>query len=175
MDDVTSVTVQLGRAPRSQVDVVARCHLGLPVVIAVPPHLDDGTPFPTHYWLTCPLAMRRIGRLESAGGVDAAQRRIAADPGYRAAYAAAMRRYADERDALIAADAPAHRPGGGVGGSKGGVKCLHAHYAHHASGGANPVGADAAAAVEPLDCREPCVAVVEGRAVRNPAWWEPRR
>jgi hypothetical protein len=41
---------------------VARCHLGLPVVIQVPPRLDDGTPFPTLYWLTCPLATTLIAQ-----------------------------------------------------------------------------------------------------------------
>ena len=35
--------------------------MGLPVVVAVPPLLDDGTPFPTRYWLTCPLARIRVG------------------------------------------------------------------------------------------------------------------
>lgn len=152
----------------------ARCHLGVPTVIAVPPHLDDGTPFPTRYWLTCPLAVLRIGRLESAGGVKAAEQRIAAEPLYARRHEAAMERYARDRDALIAPDAPPHRPSGGVGGAARGVKCLHAHYADHAAGNDNPVGEDTAAAVEPLDCAAPCVATVGGVAGRNPQWREPR-
>jgi len=50
-----------------------------------------------------------------------------------------------------------------------GVKCLHAHYADHAAGNENPVGAVTAPFVEPLDCTVPCV--VDGE--RNPAWREP--
>ncbi len=157
------------------VDVAARCHLGVPTVIAVPPHLDDGTPFPTRYWLTCPLAVRRIGRLESAGGVKAAETRIGADPAFAARHDAAMARYARERDALIGEGAPQHHPSGGVGGAARGVKCLHAHYADHAAGNDNPVGEDTASHVEPLDCTISCVAAIDGAPVRNPQWREPRR
>lgn len=174
MDDRDVVAVQLGREPRSAVDPVARCHLGLPVVIAVPPHLDDGTPFPTHYWLTCPLASRRIGRLEAAGGVKAMDERVATDAGFAAEYRAAMDEYETTRDALVEHGRHDHVPTGGVGGSTRSVKCLHAHYAHHAAGRANPIGADVADDVEPLDCAVPCVVVDEsGSGVKNPAWQEP--
>jgi hypothetical protein len=58
-----------------------------------------------------------------------------------AALAAAHSRYAAERDAAIdpAYDGP--RPSGGVGGTRTGVKCLHAHYAYFLAGGDDPVGA----------------------------------
>jgi hypothetical protein len=32
------------------------------------------------------------------------------------------------------------RPSGGVGGTRTGVKCLHAHYAWYLAGGDDPVG-----------------------------------
>ena len=170
MDDREIVAVQIERQPRSVVDVVARCPLHLPTVTKVPPHLDDGTPFPTTYWLTCPLATLRIGRLEAAGGVRQAAERIGNDPDFAAAFRTAMDRYEQERNALIAVDAPAHRPTGGVGGSRGGVKCLHAHYADHAAGNLNPVGAETARSIEPLDCTVPCVVEQDGEAMRNPDW-----
>ncbi len=175
MDDHAVVAAQLGREPRSTVEVVARCHLGIPVVIAVAPHLDDGTPFPTRYWLTCPLAVRRIGRIEAQGGVKDAEAWIAADPAVAARFAASAARYARERDALIAPDAPQHRPTGGVGGAHNGVKCLHAHYADYAAGNDNPVGERTAQLVDPLDCRLECVAEVDGVVGRNPEWREPKR
>ncbi len=143
------------------------------MVIAVPPLLDDGTPFPTRYWLTCPLASRRIGRIESRGGVKEAEARIAADPDLAARHAAATVRYAAERDALVPGDAT-HRPAGGVGGTALGVKCLHAHYADFAAGNDNPVGEEAATGVEPLDCAVACVTDVDGVVVRNPDWAEPK-
>jgi hypothetical protein len=173
MDDWHIVDTQIEREPRSPVDVVARCPLGLPLVIKVPPHLDDGTPFPTTFWLTCPLAVRRIGRLEAAGGVREADERIASDPDFASAFRSAMERYGAERDTLITADAPEHRPSGGVGGSQRGVKCLHAHYADHAAGNENPVGAITAPLIEPLDCTVPCVAEADSVVVPNTAWREP--
>lgn len=174
MDDRAVVAAQIDRKPRSTVDVVARCHLGLPVVIAVPPHLDDGTPFPTRYWLTCPLAVRRIGRIESAGGVKAAEAKLEADPAAMARHAVAMERYASERDALIDPTSDLPQPSGGVGGAAAGVKCLHAHFADHAAGNDNIVGRWTADEVEPLNCVVPCVAAVEDGVVRNPQWREPK-
>jgi hypothetical protein len=173
MDDRRVVAAQIEREPRSVVDVVARCSLGLPTVIRVPPHLDDGTPFPTTYWLTCPLANRRIGRLEGAGGVKKAEAQIESDREFGSAFRVAMKRYEEERDALIGDAAPAHKPSGGVGGSRRGVKCLHAHYADHAAGNQNPVGAQTAVRIEPLDCTVACVAATDSGVSRNLDWVEP--
>ena len=49
-------------------------------------------------------------------------------------------RYAAERDAVIADDGRSPRPSGGVGGTRRGVKCLHAHVAWSMAGGDDPVG-----------------------------------
>jgi hypothetical protein len=175
MIDRDVVAVQIGRPPRSPVDVVVRCHLGLPVVIAVPPLLEDGTPFPTRYWLTCPLASRRIGRVEAVGGVRVAEERIDADPVVAARHRDAMARYAADRDELIDARHTGPRPSGGVAGARRGVKCLHAHYADHAAGNDNPTGEWVAPDVEPLDCVEPCVVEMDESVTENPRWKEPLR
>lgn len=159
------VAVQIGRSLRAEVDVVSRCHLDLPVVVKVPPILDDGTPFPTLYWLSCPLATKRIGRLEAAGGVRRMEQKAAADPDFAAGLDRAHSEYRSDRDELLdPGTEPA--PVGGVGGARAGVKCLHAHYAHTRAGGENPVGALVAGWVEPLDCPVPCV--VDG--MPNPEW-----
>lgn len=175
MDDRAAVAAQIEREPRSRIDVVARCHLEIPVVIGVPPHLDDGTPFPTTYWLTCPLASRRIGRLESAGGVKAAERRLESNTDLARRHEATMTRYAAQRDARVDESIDRPRPSGGVAGAVAGVKCLHAHYADYAAGNDNVVGEWTAADIEPLDCSIACVAAVEGVVVRNPQWREPKR
>lgn len=164
-DDRTVIEVQIGRPLRAESEVVARCHLGMPVVVRVPPHLDDGTPFPTLYWVTCPLAVTRIARLEGAGGVKRMESKAAADAEFRARLDAAHASYASERDGLIQ-DRDAPRPGGGVGGAGTGVKCLHAHYAHTAAGGENPIGEVIADWIGPLDCDVPCVVGAD----MNPEW-----
>jgi hypothetical protein len=173
MDDRDVVALQIGRPPRSRVEVEARCHLGLPVVTRVPPILDDGTPFPTTHWLTCPLATLRVSRLEAAGGVKAADAAIDADPALAAAYGEAMDRYRRQRDAMIPTEWLGPRPNGGVAGSLRGVKCLHAHYADTAAGNDNPIGATTMDRVGALDCAVPCVIDVDGTPIANPEWVEP--
>jgi uncharacterized protein len=164
-DDRRTVEVQIGRPLRAESAVVSRCHLGLPVVVRVPPILDDGTPFPTLYWLSCPLATGRIGRLEAAGGVKRMEQKATTDPDFGARLATANETYARERDRAVP-DRADPAPSGGVGGARAGVKCLHAHYAHTRAGGENPVGDLVAGWVEPLDCLVACV--VDGKM--NPEW-----
>lgn len=164
-DDRVVIETQIGRPLRAPSEVVTRCHLGLPVVVRVPPHLDDGTPFPTRYWLTCPLATTRIARLESAGGVKRMENKARADVAFAADLERAHAAYAAERDAAITLTT-APKPSGGVAGSAKGVKCLHAHYAHHGAGGENPVGELVDDWISPLDCEQPCV--LDG--AMNPDW-----
>ena len=162
---------QIGRPLRAASIVLRRCHLGLPIVVEVPPILDTGEPFPTRYWLTCPLAHRRIARLEALGGVRKAQAKIEADPILAETLQAVHTRYAEERDALLP-PAACPRPSGGVGGASGGVKCLHAHYADFAAGNPNPIGQDTGAAIGDLRCDTPCVTFIDGECRRNPDWRE---
>jgi hypothetical protein len=133
--DVAALTELLGREPRAAFDVVVRDDRGRPVVIRNAPLLDDGTPMPTRYWLVDAELSVAISRIEAAGGVRAAEREVDA-----AALAAAHRAYAAERDTALAADHDGPRPHGGVGGTRTGVKCLHAHYAYLLAGGDDPVG-----------------------------------
>ena len=134
-DDHASVTRLLGRPPKGRFDVAVRAADGTPVVIRNEPLLEDGTPMPTRYWLVDAGLCERVSRLESAGGVRAAE--AAVSP---ADLAAAHARYATERDAALPAGHTGPRPAGGVGGTRRGVKCLHAHYAWHLAGGDDPVG-----------------------------------
>lgn len=133
--DHDAVATLLGREPQAGFEVVVRGADGQPVVIRNEPLLDDGTPMPTRYWLVDPAIRRAIGTLESNGGVRQAE--AAVD---REALAVAHERYAAERDALLPPDHEGARPSGGVGGTRTGVKCLHAHYAWFLAGGQDPVG-----------------------------------
>ncbi|HZQ27875.1 MAG TPA: DUF501 domain-containing protein [Acidimicrobiales bacterium] len=135
MHDHERVVTLLGRQPRGAYEVVVRDDAGEPLVIRNAPLLEDGTPMPTLYWLVGDRAREAVARLEADGGVRAAT--AAVDP---EELAAAHGRYAAERDALVPASHAGPRPSGGVGGTRQGVKCLHAHYAWHLAGGDDPVG-----------------------------------
>jgi hypothetical protein len=134
--DREAVAALLGRAPRGTFEVVARTPHGTPLVIRNAPLLDDGTPMPTRWWLVDDDVRAAVGRLEAAGGVRRAEAEVDPD-----ALARAHAAHAAERDAAVPDHHRGPRPTGGVGGTRRGVKCLHAHYAWWLAGGDDPVGA----------------------------------
>jgi hypothetical protein len=136
VDDHEAVATLLGRDPGGNFTVVVRGPDGAPMVIENEPFLRDGTPMPTRYWLVDAELRAEVGRLEAAGGVREAEREVDG-----VALAECHRRYAAERDAQIPARWAGPRPSGGVGGTRQGVKCLHAHVAWWMAGGDDPVGA----------------------------------
>jgi hypothetical protein len=76
-----------------------------------------------------------VSRLESVGGVKQAEASVD-----REALEAAHARYAAERDRELPVGHLGPLPSGGVGGTRRGVKCLHAHLAWYLAGGEDPVG-----------------------------------
>ena len=122
------------------------------MVIKSHPRLEDGSPFPTLYWLTCPLLAKRASALESAGWMNEVNARLEMDGSLHERLRAAIEAYRHERDRLEIIETGDAAPGGGPDR----VKCLHAHVAHRIAGGINPVGAAVLADVGWPDCREPC-------------------
>lgn len=135
VEDVEAVSALLGRRPSAAFEVAVRDRDGSPVVIRNAAITDDGTPMPTLYYLVDRELVRRVGTLEAAGGVKRAEAEVGLEE-----ITAIHRRYAAERDAEIPDDCSGPRPSGGVGGTRRGLKCLHAHYAYHLAGGDDPVG-----------------------------------
>jgi hypothetical protein len=141
-DEIDRVAALLGRQPAGRFRIVVRRPDGSPVVIENLPHLEDGTPMPTLYWLVDPSLREQVSRIESLGGV----RRLEAslDPG---AVEAAHRAYAQRRETLVERpELP--QPSGGVGGTRRGLKCLHAHLAAFLAGLDDPAGRAVSAEVD---------------------------
>lgn len=138
--DRAAVAEQLGRPPRAIRAVAYRCPSGHPAVIQTSPRLDDGTPFPTLYYLTCPKLTSLTSTLEASGLMKEMTARLADDEELAAAYLATHRSYLAERDAIesLGTDVSA-------GGMPGRVKCLHVHVAHALAvgPGVNPFGDEA--------------------------------
>jgi uncharacterized protein len=143
-EDDAAVTAQLGRAPRAVRNVAHRCACGLPTVVQTAPRLEDGTPFPTLYYVTCPRLASRIGTLEAAGRMREMTARLDADAELRAAYERAHEEYLAERDAIEPLGTTTS-----AGGMPQRVKCLHVHAAHALARGpgVNPFGDEALAEV----------------------------
>jgi hypothetical protein len=119
--DEEIVERQLGRRPRAFRRVAVRCPFGTPAVTEQAPFDEDGRPFPTQFYVTCPHLVAAVSRLEAAGGVERWSAAARDEPSLAASLAAAQteqRRLRPELDA-------------GIGGSTrpGSLKCLHAHAA----------------------------------------------
>ncbi len=151
--DLALVREQLGRTPLSEFSVVARCGDGHPLVIRNHPIDLRGRPFPTLFWLTCPVLVKRASRLEAGGHMTELNERLGRNEAVRARLDAALGRYRARRDSREVIEDSGAPPGGGPDR----IKCLHAHLAHHLSGGGNAIGAEVAAMIGPLACRRPCV------------------
>ncbi|MBB6173487.1 hypothetical protein HNR23_003547 [Nocardiopsis mwathae] len=161
-DDVAAIELQLGRVPRGLRGVAHRCPCGLPDVVRTAPRLEDGTPFPTLYYLTCPRAASAIGTLEADGVMREMQARLADDPELRAAYTRAHESYVAERDEQARRDGVEPLPPGmqSAGGMPTRVKCLHALVGHElAEPGTNPFGREALDALPEWWDKGRCVCV----------------
>jgi hypothetical protein len=159
--DLRAVEAQLGRRPRGVVAVAHRCPCGLPDVVTTAPRLDDGTPFPTMYYLTCPRAAGAIGTLEAGGEMRRMTGQLASDPGLAAAYRAAHEDYLRRREQL--GDVPEIR-GVSAGGMPDRVKCLHVLVGHAlaAGPGVNPFGDEALTALSAWWAGGPCAQITPG-------------
>jgi uncharacterized protein len=122
-------------------------------VIVNHPRLEDGSPFPTTFWLSCPLLVKRVSALESEGWLARTSDRLAEDRSLRARLATALADYERRRDEMEVISDAGSPPGGGPDR----VKCAHAHVAHELVSGMNPIGALALSEIDYPDCLLPCI------------------
>ncbi|MGH3698628.1 MAG: DUF501 domain-containing protein [Pseudonocardiaceae bacterium] len=155
--DWEAVAVQLGRPPRGLRSVAHRCACGLPSVVQTCPRLEDGTPFPTLYYLTCKRLAGLVGRLEADGTMREMTDRLTTDPALAAAYLAAHESYLAERDAVEPLGTQVS-----AGGMPDRVKCLHVHVAHALARGpgVNPFGDEVLAQIGNWWATGPCAFTV---------------
>ena len=147
--DIAVIESWLGHGLAARFRVVVRRVNGTPVVIENEPHLRDGTPMPTLFWLVDPELHDAVSRLESDGGVHRFEALVDAEE-----LAATHAAYEALRKSRTVRTGPV-QPSGGVGGTRVGIKCLHAHLANFLTGAADPVGqlvADAVGVPELVMC-----------------------
>lgn len=140
-DDESVVAAQLGRPPRGKWRVALRCSFGYPSVILTGPLLDDGTPFPTLYWLTCPWLIESVGRIEGDGGTAQWAGRLALDEDLASLAMKADAEYRKRRGSETGAGDPCAAVGVAGQSDPLATKCLHAHAAAYLAGTGDPVGA----------------------------------
>lgn len=137
--DLQILEMQLGRVPRGVIGIASRCVCGAPRVVATKPRLEDGTPFPTMFYLTHPAAVKGCSTLEAGKWMETLNQLLADDTDLRAGYEAAHRHYISTRDAVE--EVPEIKDFS-AGGMPTRVKCLHAILGHTLAAGAgvNPIG-----------------------------------
>jgi len=140
--DEAIIGAQLQRPPRGIAGIAYRCPCGKPAVVLTRPRLDDGTPFPTLYYLTCPRAVAACSALESQGLMAQMTQRLSDDRDLARAYRQAHDHYLEDREQL---ESVPEITGISAGGMPDRVKCLHALVAHSlaAGEGLNPLGDEA--------------------------------
>lgn len=143
--DLAVVAEQLGRPPRGVAGVAWRCPGGWPGVVLTSPRLPpDNSPFPTTYYLTCPVAVAGCSRLEASGVMAMMTAQLAVDAELRRQYLEAHRAYLGARAGLAVRlgvdDVP--RANVSAGGMPDRVKCLHALVGQSLAvgSGVNPLG-----------------------------------
>ncbi|ROS78662.1 DUF501 domain-containing protein [Cellulomonas sp. PhB143] len=143
-EDLEVLAEQLGRTPRGVVGIAARCVCGRPLVARTAPRLDDGTPFPTTFYLTAPPVVAAASTLEANGVMKEMTAALEDDAELAAAYRRAHEHYLAQREALGHVEEIA---GISAGGMPTRVKCIHVVTAHAlaAGPGVNPMGDDALA------------------------------
>lgn len=141
-NDIEILTEQLERMPRGVVGIAARCVCGKPTVVKTAPRLEDGTPFPTTFYLTHPKAVAAASTLEANGVMKEMSARLLEDEDLAAKYRAAHEDYLAKRALL--GEVP-EIAGISAGGMPTRVKCLHVLIGHSlASGpGVQPLGDEA--------------------------------
>ena len=163
--DERAIEAQLGRPPRAIHSVGHRCPCGNPDVVATEPRLDDGTPFPTTFYLTCPRAASLIGTLEASGLMREMTERLAEDAELAAGYRRAHAAYLSAREEIAAEHGQSVPEIAGVsaGGMPSRVKCLHvlAGQALAQGRGVNPLGDEVLDLLGEWWASGPCIAYVE--------------
>jgi hypothetical protein len=165
--DEAAIEAQLGRPPRSIHDIGHRCPCGNPDVVATEPRLEDGTPFPTTFYLTCPRAASMIGTLEASGLMKEMTERLQDDQELAAGYRSAHDAYLAYRDAI--AEVP-EISGVSAGGMPTRVKCLHvlAGQALAQGRGVNPLGDEVLELLGDFWAAGPCVQVGAAEGTDGP-------
>lgn len=147
--DLDVLAEQLGRPPRGVVGIAARCVCGRPLVVRTAPRLEDGTPFPTTFYLTEPAVVRAVSTLEAEGVMKEMTERLGSDEALAAAYAAAHEDYLARRAELGVVP---EIEGISAGGMPTRVKCLHVLVGHSLAvgPGINLLGDEAVERLRPV-------------------------
>lgn len=137
--DLVELEKQLGRVPRGVAKIPARCKCSNPLTVMTEPRLEDGTPFPTVFYLTHPMAVKGCSVLEAEKMMETMNEVLSNNEAMQEQYRKAHQDYIDRRNVLGQVEEIKNVSAGGMPVR---VKCLHALLGHTLSvgKGVNPIG-----------------------------------
>jgi hypothetical protein len=131
---------------KGDVKIVKICIHGFPVVIRNMPQIE-GKPFPTNFWLVCPLLNQQVSQMEAEGWITQFEEDLKRNFAFfqEMQYSHALEKMLRKifiKKGEISPNIYKSLIGSGVGGIKSiyGVKCLHSHLASFLGGLKNPIG-----------------------------------
>lgn len=143
--DLVKIRAQLGRIPRGVAGISARCVCGSPMVVATLARLDDGSPFPTCFYLSYPKLVKAASNLEARQVMEQWQRELQENEAQLQHYGQAHLEYIAARRQISKLAGLGEVPeieNISAGGMPNRIKCLHALIGHSLSAGpgVNPIG-----------------------------------
>ncbi len=164
-EELNIVKGQLDNSADNVIKVIKYCPTNYPMIILVHPFYNQ-KPFPTIYWLSCPVIKEKIFELEDTGYIKELKQKKNQVDEFKNELNNAHGRYSWTRIKLlsendlenakkISEDLYKMLIKSGVAGirEKEGIKCLHGHYADYIVSGNNPVGKEVAKKIDiPSNC-----------------------
>ncbi|MFW5873617.1 MAG: DUF501 domain-containing protein [Bacillota bacterium] len=165
LSDLNIIRGQLENSAENVIKVSKYCPTNYPMVILVHPFCND-KPFPTIYWLSCPVIKEDIFKLEDTGYIKKLKQKKNLDSEFRDELDKVHKKYSQARVKLLSNNQLEHAKlisedlynmlvKSGVAGirDKEGIKCLHGHYADYLINKNNPVGREVSKKIEiPSNC-----------------------
>lgn len=169
------IELQLERKIDNNFVTIKRCIWNFPKVIRSYP-LKNNRPFPTIFWLTCPLLIKNVSRLEEKGMIKYFEKKLQQEPEMKKSFLLAHETTKKLRKALLSEKAPywikKDLISRGIGGTKNHltVKCLHLQLANFLGGIDNPIGEEVWKSMDIVNCKENniiCEKLIENDSKRN--------
>lgn len=165
LEELNIIKGQLEDPAENVIKVIKYCPTNYPMVILVHPFYND-KPFPTIYWLSCPVIKEDIFKLEDAGYIERLKIKKNETKEFRKKLEDAHNRYSKSRIDLLSENELENAKEisedlfnmllkSGVAGirEKEGIKCLHGHFADYIITRDNPVGREVAKEIDiPSNC-----------------------
>ncbi|TYB92457.1 MAG: DUF501 domain-containing protein [Kosmotoga sp.] len=169
------IELQLQRKIDNEFVTIDKCIWGFPRVIRSS-LIKNSRPFPTIFWLTCPLLHKSVSKMEEKGMIKFFEKKLKNDQKIKERFLKAHKATKEMRKFLLPKETPfwikKELFSKGIGGTRNffAVKCLHLQLANFLGGIDNPIGEEVWKSIHVVNCQDNniiCEKLVENDTKRN--------